>query len=181
MRDGLRAVGVVHAKDGGLRKNVGATEARRMQRIAFDLCGTAEMALDEQRVRVSAEREGSGIELRAAGDELLGLAHVGDNFFDRHFGAAGHARHGERCAHQLQESAARDGVQPLGCALGEFAVHHLAEFGRAGELFEAAPVLGTLGFGEVLLDSCAIEMFARANVFAFRFVLCFFHYLYLSG
>src|SRR5713101_9252 len=40
----LRAVGIVQAKNMGLRKNVGAAERRGMLVVALDLCWTAEVA-----------------------------------------------------------------------------------------------------------------------------------------
>ena len=143
--DALGAVGIVHGKDGGLREKVGGAEAGGMQRITFNFCGTAEVTFDKKRLRVSAEREGGGVEHRPAGNDLLGLANVGDDLFERKPRAAGHSGHGERSAHELEEAAAGDGVEPLGRALGEFAVHHLAEFGGAGEFFEAAPIFRAAG------------------------------------
>ncbi len=82
-------------------------------------------------IRVSAQREGGRVELWASGYDVFRLADVRNDLLDRHLGAARHARHGERRAHQLQKAAAREPIEPLRCAFGEFAVHHLAEFGAS--------------------------------------------------
>ena len=63
----------------GLRENVRAAEASGMQIVAFNLCRTAEMALDQQRAGVSAERHRRGVEHGAAGNDLFGLADVGND------------------------------------------------------------------------------------------------------
>ncbi len=115
-----------------------------MQVVAFNLGGTAQMAFDQQRIRISAERERGGVIHRNARNELLWLADVRDDFLQGQLGAPGHARHGEGSAHQLEEPAAGDGIDPLRGALGKFAVQHLLEFGRSRELFQAAPVLRPL-------------------------------------
>ena len=44
-------------------------------------------------------------------------------------------RAGWRSGEELQEAAARHAVDPLRRAFGEFAVHHLAKFGRLSHGF----------------------------------------------
>src|SRR5262249_35053273 len=63
-------------------------------------------------------------------DQLVGLARAGADAGQR-----------ERGAHQLQEAAAADRVEPLRCVLRKFAVEERREFGRLSQRFEAAPVL----------------------------------------
>ncbi len=133
------------------------------------------MAFDENGAGVSAERDRRGVVLRAAGDDVFGLANVGDDGLEREADASGHAGQAERRAHDLEESAAGDGVEPFGGAFGEFAVQGGFEFFGAGEFFEAAPVFGAGFFGGVvgrgLVDAFAdggqVQFFvARADVFA---------------
>ena len=147
--DGLRAIGIVHTEDGSLRENIRPAQTCGMLLVAFNLGGTIELAFDQNRTGVSAERECAGIKHRTAGDHFFRLAHVGDNRFQRLLGAGGHASHGQRCAHQFQETASGDGIQPLRGALGKFAVQHFLKFRASRQLFQAAPVLGALSFGQM--------------------------------
>ena len=64
---------------------------RGVQVVAFDFRGTAEMALDQDRTRVSAERDRRGVVHGAAGDDIFRLADVGDDGLERQADAAGHA------------------------------------------------------------------------------------------
>ena len=93
------------------------------------------MAFDQERAGVSAERGGGGVIHGAAGDDAFGLANVGDDGLEREADASGHAGQAERGAHDFEESAARDGVDPFGGAFGEFAVQGFFEFLSAGEFF----------------------------------------------
>src|SRR5713101_8779272 len=74
--NGLGAVGIIHPQDRGLREYVGAAETRRMQVVAFNLGGTAEMAFDQQWIRISAKRERGGVIHRDARNDLLWLADI---------------------------------------------------------------------------------------------------------
>ena len=165
---GLRAVGIVHAQDRRLGENVGAAETGGMLVVAFNLGGTVQVALDQNRAGVSAQSERRGVEQRPPGNHFFGLLHVGNNRFERLLGAGGHAGHGQRCAHQLEEAAARNRIQPLRRALGKFAVQHLLEIGAARQFFEAAPVFRTLGLGRRGAGRIQIEraLLAGANVLA---------------
>ena len=147
--DGLRAIGIVHAEYGSLRENIRSAQTCGMLLVAFNFGGTIELAFDQNRTGVSAQRERAGIKHWAAGNHFFRLAHVGDNRFQRLLGAGRHAGHGQRCAHQLQETAPGDGIQPFGGALGKFAVQHFLKFRASRQLFQAAPVLGALSFGQM--------------------------------
>src|SRR5579863_5008374 len=131
------------------------------------------MAFDQDGAGVSAERDRGGVVHGAAGDYVFGLANVGDDGLEREADASGHAGQAEGCAHNLEESAAGDGVEPFGGALGEFAVQGFFERVGGGEFFQAAPVFGARFFGGVVgggvIDAGAdvgeIEFFRRADVF----------------
>ena len=104
--------------------------------IAFDLRRAPEMALDQDRIGVSAERHRAGVEHRTTGNHILGLANVGNDRLERQPGAAGHAGEAKRCTHDFQESAAGNGIEPFRSAFRKFAMQGLLEFGAACELFE---------------------------------------------
>ena len=175
---GLRTVRVVHAQDRGLRKNIGAAETGRMLVVTFNLGGTIQMALDQNRAGISAQSERRGKKQRPPGHHFFGLLHVGDNRFERLLGAGGHSRHGQGCAHQLEESAARNRIQPLRRALGKFAVQHLLEVGTARQFLEAAPVFRTLGLGQFGTSRIQIEraLLAGTDVLAVRLAGLLFHF-----
>ncbi len=132
------------------------------------------MAFDQDGAGVSAQRYRRRVVHGAAGDNAFGLAHVGDDGLEREADASGHASEAERGAHDLEESAARDGVDPFGGAFGEFAVQGFFEFFGAGEFFEAAPVFGAGFFGGVVgrggvdafADIVQVQFFRRTDVFA---------------
>ena len=181
----LRAVGIVQAENVGLRKNVRPAERCRMLVVALNLCRTSEVALDQQRAGVSAKRHRRGVELGPAGNHILGLAHVGNDGFERQAHAAGHAGQRHGCAHHLQEAATRDGIDPFGSALGKLAVQSFLESGTPGKLFEAAPVLRAGLFGSIVHNGC-LDSFADgvqvqfallrgANIFALSATVLFFH------
>ena len=118
--------------------------------VAFDLRRTPEMAFDQHRTGVSAERDGGCVEHRTAGDNAFGLANVGNDGLERQTHASGHAGEAERRAHDFQESAARNGVEPFGSAFGKLAVQGVLEILAAGEFFERAPVFRAGLFGGVV-------------------------------
>ena len=108
--------------------------------VALDLGRTTHMALDQHRLCDTGERNGAGEEQRAARDEVLGLAHVGDDRLGGLLGARADAGKGQRRAHQLQELTAALRVIPLGRLFRKFPVQILAESRRVGQLSEAAPI-----------------------------------------
>src|SRR5579885_38678 len=109
--------------------------------VTFDLRGTPEMAFNEKRLSITAQRHCSRVILRAPGDDIFRLANIGDDRLERKLDASGHTGKPEGCTHDFQEPTARSLVEPFGSALGKFAVQGLLEFGAACEFFERAPVL----------------------------------------
>ena len=53
MRDGLRAIRIVHAKNRRLREDIGAAQTCRMFIVALNFCRTSEMAFDQHRTGVA--------------------------------------------------------------------------------------------------------------------------------
>jgi hypothetical protein len=146
--DDLRAIGVVETEHRCLRDRVGRPQAGRVVRVALDLRGPAHVAFDQDGLRDAAERDCAREEQRAAGDDVLGLADVGDDRLERLPGAGAHAGQRERCAHQLEELAPALRVVPLRGLLGELAVQVFAELGGVGQFAETAPVEAPLGAGQ---------------------------------
>ena len=60
--------------------------------VAFDFRGTPEMALDQHRAGVSAQRHGRRVKHRTAGNHFFRLAHVRNDGLERQLDAASHAR-----------------------------------------------------------------------------------------
>jgi len=165
-----------------LREDIGAAERGGVLIVAFDFCRASEMALYQQRVGVAAESHRRRVVHGAAGDYVFGLANVGDDGLERELDASGHAGEAERGAHDFEESAARNGVEPFGGAFGEFSVQGFLEGGTAGEFFETPPIFRTRFFRSVvggggvdsLADGAHVELLAGADVFEFdelRFVV----------
>ena len=102
----LRAVGIVHSQDRRLRENIGAAKTCRMLVVAFNLGGTIQVALDQNRAGISTQSERRGEKQRPPGDHFFRLLYVRNNRFQRLLGAGGHAGHGQGCAHQLEKAAA---------------------------------------------------------------------------
>src|SRR5579871_523603 len=143
-----------------------------MKIVAFDLGRAAHVAFDQDGAGVSAERERGRVILGAAGDDVFGLANVRNDGFFRELDASRHAGEAERSAHDLEESAARDRVEPFGGVLRELAVQGFLEFGRAGKLFKRSPVLRSGFFADIVgiggvdffADEVQIELLARTDV-----------------
>jgi hypothetical protein len=113
--------------------------------VAFDLGGTSLVAFHEQPQPRPVHRHRCREKQRLAGHFFLWLPHVGHDFLVRLPRAGAHAGQRQRGAHQLQETAASNGIEPLRGVLGELAVKEFLEFRRLGERFEAAPVLPPAG------------------------------------
>ena len=109
--------------------------------IALDLGRPSFVVLDQQADAGAGKRHRRGEEQRLARDELLGLPDVRHDQLVRLARAGAHAGQRQRGAHQLQEAAAADRIEPLRRVLRELAVEEFLELGRLGERFEAAPVL----------------------------------------
>jgi hypothetical protein len=153
---GLRAVRVVDVEDRGLREDVRAAEARRVQLVALDLDRPALVALGEDAARVSAVDVRGRVEERLAGDELLGRLDVREDPLGRLPRAARQPRERDGGAHQGQQLA------PVHARLdrhAELAVQVLAEVLGLEQLLEAAPVLAPPKLAELrpgLLDADAL-------------------------
>ncbi len=127
VRDRGRPVGIIEIQNGGLGEDVGCAHAARVLRIAFNLGRTIFVRFYQQRDRVSGKRHGRGIKHRLARNQFFRLADVREDLLQRLLGASGQSgeRHGRAC--QLEETAARDRINPLGSVAGKFAFQHLAE------------------------------------------------------
>ncbi len=141
--DRLRAVRVVEGQDRRLMKHIGRAEAAGVLGVALDLRRPALVTLDQQTDAYAAERHGGGVEQRPAGDDLLGLADVGDDVdgrrrLDRAAAQPGQAQRG---GHQGQEAAPAQRVGPGRRPLRELALDHLAEGVGVGQLLQRPPVL----------------------------------------
>ena len=100
---------------------------------------------DQDAVGDAVERRGGGEEQRPAGNQVLRLPHVRHDVLGGLARAGGHAGQRQRRAHQLEEiAAALDGVFILAPADGlarELALQQVLEFGRGGQVVQAAPVV----------------------------------------
>ena len=108
--------------------------------VAFHFGRMPLVALHEHRQAEAGERKRGCEKQRPARDDILGLAHVRDDFLGRLLRAGGNAGERQRRAHQFQELAAPLRVVPLGRLLGKLAMEILAKLRRVGELPEAPPV-----------------------------------------
>ena len=138
---GLRPVGVVHRQDRALTEQVRRADARGVIGVAFELGRTPHVAFGQQARADAAERHRRGKEQRLARDDVFRLTNVGDDELVGLSRAGGGAGQRDRGAHQLQESAPPDGIEPLGGLRRKLAVQELAEFVGLGQLVEAPPVL----------------------------------------
>ncbi len=139
VQHGLRTVGVVEAEHVRLSEDVGASQARRVVGVAFDLGRPPLVALDQDAARVAVVAGRRREEERAARDELLRLPHVRQDLLLGLLGAGRETGERERSPHQGHELAAALGVLEHRGLLGELAVQELEERGRVGELVEALP------------------------------------------
>src|SRR6267378_6503966 len=85
----LRAVRIVQPKDGCLCKRIACSQTGRMVRIALDLRGPRHVTFDQNSAGDAAERNRRRVEQRLAGDDMLRLADVRDDFLGGKLGAAG--------------------------------------------------------------------------------------------
>ena len=109
--DCLRSVGIPQLQDGGLREHVGRAEARRMQRVAFDLDRPAFARADQHAVRMSAANEGARVVGRHAGRPGLGHVDIRIDALPRRT-RAGAAAERERRRHELHRPAAGEAGGP---------------------------------------------------------------------
>ncbi len=116
--------------------------------IAVELGRPTHVALGEHADAVAAQRESRGVVERPPRNDVLGLADVGDDFFDR-LAARGRTSERERRPHQLHEATPADRVGEFGRLLRELAVQVFHELGSLGEFVQAAPVLLAVGAREL--------------------------------
>jgi hypothetical protein len=137
----LRAVRVVEVEQRALREGIAAALRGGVLGIAFELDGAEGLALDQHRNRAGGERMRRGEVHRAAEDEVLGLLDVGEDRLVGLLGAAGESGQREARAHDLEEAAARDRVDPLagGGLAGKLLLHQLLEGRRSGQLIQVLP------------------------------------------
>ena len=116
--------------------------------IPFNLGRVPHVAFDQDRLCEAAERDRAGEKQRTAGNHVLGLPNVGDDFLGGLLRAGADAGKRERRGHQLQELPAPLGIVPLRGLLGKLPVQVLAELERVCQLAEAAPVQASLRAGQ---------------------------------
>ena len=145
--------------------------------VAFNLGRASEVALHQKRTGVSAERHRGGVIHGTARNDFFRLAHVRNDCFERKLDASSHPGEPQRRAHDLEESAAGNGVEPFGSALRKFAMQGVLKVLASGELFERAPVFragllfgnlrGVMRRGSVhfFADGGEVEFFTRADIF----------------
>ncbi len=110
-----------------------------MLRVAFDLGGMPLVTFREQTGGITPKRHRGGEEQRFAGNEFLGLLHVGNDLFDRLPRAGRESRQREGRAHQLQKMAAIESLQPFRGAFRKLAMQKLRELPGARHFIETAP------------------------------------------
>ncbi len=161
LRRDLEAVGVVEAEDGRLGDRGRAAEAGRMLRVPLDLRRASLVALGEEGLGEPADGHRGGEEERDAGDDLLGLLHVGDDLLDGLARAGRHAGQGHGGHAELEEAPAGEApveaLVPVGGVPRVLRREELAEAGVVGELFDAAPEGRSLTGPEALADLGEVE------------------------
>src|SRR5262245_48058886 len=126
-----------------------------MIRVALDLRRTSLVAFDEQSHARPRERHPRGEKQRLAGDDLLGLPHIRHDRFVGLSRAGTDAGERERRAHQLQEAATPDRIEPFRRVLRKLPMEELLELRCLGYRFKAPPVIApasALEFGTKCLD-----------------------------
>ncbi len=137
----LRAVGIVEIEQRALRIRIGPAVVVRVLGIAVDLDGPELVALYQQRHRAGRERVRRGKVHRLAQNQVFRRLDVGINRLIGLLGATGQPGQRHRCAHQLQEAAARNRIDPLLRRRGKLALHRRLKLRRIGQLIERPPVL----------------------------------------
>src|SRR5712692_4788982 len=125
-----------------------------MIRIAFDLCGTTFVALDQQADGRAGQRHRGGEKQRLAGHELFGRAGVRHDSLFRFTGASAEPGQGQRSRHELQESTAADRVRPFRSVPRELAVQQLFKVWASSQLFkEWADAVSRRGYLKLMAAS----------------------------
>ena len=126
--DVLRAVGIVQVEQRALRIRIGAAMVVGVLRIAVDLDRPELVALDQQRHSARGERMRRGKVHRLAENQILRRLDVGINRLIGLLGATGQARESHRRAHQFEEAAPRNRIDPLLRRRGKLALHRSLKF-----------------------------------------------------
>ena len=143
----LWAVGIIEGEEGSLRIRVRGAHVVGVFGIAVELDGAELIAFDQQRNRAGGEGMGGGKVHRLAEDEILRRLDVGINRLVGLLGATGQSGEGHGCAHELEEAAARDGIDPLLGRAGKLFLDGCLKVRRIGQLVERAPeALALYGF-----------------------------------
>src|ERR1700688_4468625 len=111
-----------------------------MFRIAFNLRWPPQMTLDKHPGGDARDAHRSGVKQRFAGNHLLRLAHIGDNYFLWLPGAGRSPDEQDRCSHDTQEAAAGLRVVPVRRAIGELIFDEGAKVVSSSKFFQAAPI-----------------------------------------
>src|SRR6266566_277704 len=115
-----------------------------MVRIALDLRGSRHVALDQNSAGYAAESHRCRVKKRLAGDDLLRLADVRDDFLGGKLGAAGESGKRRGRSHHFQQFA------PVECSAGivgpvrELVLRMVPKFGSISKLIQAAPKPGSI-------------------------------------
>ena len=140
--------------------------------IALHLRRPSFVTLDQQALRLAAERHRRGKKERPTRNFLLRLTYVGNNqLFGLRRARASDTGERERRAHQFQEAAATDRVDPLGGVFWKLAMQVLLKLGGLGDFLEALPVLLSrhaakprADRGDVGFRHCPLRLFPQTNL-----------------
>ncbi len=126
---------VVKFKDRSLCQGTGGTVAHRVQRIAFNLDGSAVILAYQQSGGDTAEVHAGGIALGDTWDAPIRPWGKGCDFFFGITTTTGqrHTRQCHGCTHELDEATAGHAQQLIRIVLDKLVVELLLEFGRVGE------------------------------------------------
>ena len=142
----LRAIRIVETQDRRLGKEVGATVAVRVLRIALDFRGPAFVGFDQQRQCTAARRHRGGEKLRDAVDVALGHSAERKNFLLRPPAARteqAQSAQQKRGRHELDEIAAGNRVGQLAGTVRKLPLQPLTELRSVRQLIQAAPIFLT--------------------------------------
>src|SRR6185437_7994786 len=123
----LRAIGVVHVEQCALGERIRPTLVVGMIRIAVDLDRTECIALNQKRNCSGGKGKSSGEVNRAAQNQVFRSLDVGIDLLLGLLGASGKAGKGHGSAHELDKTAARNRIDPLGAVLRKFLAYRALE------------------------------------------------------
>ena len=135
----LGAVRIVEIEQGGLGKRVRLALGHGVVGVAIYLDGAECVRLHQHRNCARRKGECRGEVHRLAEDEVLGLLDVGEDRLVGLLGASSKPGQRQRRTHHLEEPAAADRIHPFAGLAGKFALQHLVEGGRLGQLVQVLP------------------------------------------